>query len=128
MNSKSQGLGAGESQAPARMVWEGFLQEMAVGELYLSPAAVLGVGRRGGNLLAHQPLRHFCVSVFGQRPGRQSWEQEPFKLDSTPTLPLASQVRSKSLTVSDFRFFYEMVKVGAVQEALRSFLHLKNVL
>lgn len=46
-SKKSQGLGAGESQAPAGMVWEGFLQEMAVGELYLSPAAVLGVGRRG---------------------------------------------------------------------------------
>lgn len=48
VNSKSsQGLGASESQASAVMAWEGFLQEVAIGELYLSPAAVLGVGRRG---------------------------------------------------------------------------------
>lgn len=47
VNSKrSQGLGAGESQA-SMMAWEGFLQEAAVGELYLSPAEFWAGGRRG---------------------------------------------------------------------------------
>lgn len=44
-SKKSQGLWA-VRQAPAGMVWRASA-EMAVGELYLSPAAVLRVGRRG---------------------------------------------------------------------------------
>ena len=41
-----------------------------------------------------------------------SVQQEPFKLDSTPTLPLGSSSQKQVLNVSDFCFFYEMVSGG----------------
>ena len=65
VNSKrSQGLEAGESQASPTMSWEGFLQEAAVGVLYLSPAEFWAGGGGERESVTHQSPQALLCEYF----------------------------------------------------------------